>query len=268
MQQTLLVLIAGILGAVTSQWLFTPDTVITPERPSAIALTNPFQADAPITDNSADIMMRLDDMQYQLNMLQERIDNFEQQTESAADVDSAEITSAPPRFRAVTPTQQLLVESGIAPDTADDLLRKISAQNFRRLELQNLISRSQGPERQTYQEQLRQLNRNRLSLRTEMGDEVYNRYLYASGQNNRMQVRTVMSASPAETAGFETGDIILRYDNQQVLNWQDIRKATMQGEIGSFTQVEILRNNTPMTLTVARGTLGVELDGVRLEPTQ
>ena len=77
-----------------------------------------------------------------------------------------------------------------------------------------------------------------------------------------------MSGSPAEIYGFQSEDIILSYDDQKILNWRDIRKATLQGEIGSYTNVEILRDGSRMNFTVPRGTLGVQLASVQLPPEE
>jgi len=166
----------------------------------------------------------------------------------------------------VTPNKENLLASGINSDIADDILRRLSQQDFRRLELQNLMQRSDSTTRRQYSMELRELNKNKISLRSEMGDDAYDQYLYVSGQNNRVKVSSVMAGSPAESNGFQADDVILFYDDKKILNWSDIRTATLQGEIGSYTNVEILRDGEQMSLMVPRGTLGVQLDAVQLDP--
>ena len=136
------------------------------------------------------------------------------------------------------------------------------------MELQNLIQRSNSSARREYSKELRQINKNKISLRTEMGDETYDKYLFISGQNNRVAVSSVMAGSPAETSGFQSGDVILSYDNKKILGWTDIRRETIQGEIGSYTSIEILRDGEHISLSVPRGTLGVQLEATQLDPEQ
>ena len=112
------------------------------------------------------------------------------------------------------------------------------------------------------------LDQNKLSLRSELSDDEYDRYLFSSGENNRVKVTSVMAGSPAESNGIQEDDVILYYGDQKIVNQPDIQKATLDGEIGSFTNVEILRNGMRMSLTVPRGTLGVRLEATQLDPAR
>lgn len=170
--------------------------------------------------------------------------------------------------RPVRPDQESLMAAGISTEKADKLLRRMSQQEYERLELQNNIRRNKGAAANEYRKQLRELNQNRISLRSELGDNAYDKYLYASQQNNRVKVSSVMSGSPAESSGFASNDIILSYDNQKVLAWADIRQLTLEGEIGSYTNVDVLRNGERVSLMVPRGTLGVQLEPVQLDPAE
>ena len=229
---------------------------------------NPFQTQ---TDS--------DDLAYQFEMLQFKFEGLQNQveelkvslcnktitqndTEDSSDNDD---NKKKPNFN-VMPNTENLIASGINPDIAEDILRRIGKQDFRRLELQNLMQRSNSTQRREYSKELRELNSNKISLRTEMGDDAYDQYLYVSGQNNRVKVSSVMAGSPAESSGFQADDIILYYDNKKILSWPDIRAATMQGEIGSYTSIEIIRDGAQMSLMVPTGTLGVQLDAVQAEP--
>ena len=58
------------------------------------------------------------------------------------------------------------------------------------------------------------------------------------------------------------------YGDQKILNSTDIRNATLEGDIGSFINIEILRDGSRMSLTVPRGTLGVRLEAVQIDPAQ
>jgi len=227
------------------------------------------------SDNSSDITptenIQLEVLQYKVALLELQ---FEALTQTSDD-------SKPPTEklthnstgtslfnRPVQPNQENLIAAGISTDEADKLLRRMSQQEYRRLELQNNIRRNKGAASNKYREQLRELNQNEISLRSELGDDAYDKYLFASQQNNRVKISSVMAGSPAESSGFDSNDIILSYDGQKILNWADIRRLTLEGEIGSYTNVDVLRNGERMNLMVPRGTLGVQLEPVQLDPAE
>ena len=256
--------IIGLLGGLSSQFFFSDQSK--PESPGrqTSASPNPFQ----ISEEPTDLRTQITD-------LQQRVSQLEQQLENVMTSQSISEENAAPaaeksivQNRTVTPNRESLIEAGIDPDIAEDILRRMSQQEYRRLELQNLMSRSSASERRIYQAELSELNRNRLSLRDELGDEAFDQYLYSSGQSNRVKVNSVMSGSPAESIGIQSGDIILSYDGKKVLNWQDIRKLTAQGDINTYTNLDIMRNDSPLSLMVPRGPLGVQLDAVRVDPQQ
>jgi len=218
-----------------------------------------------------------DALEYQIETLQFKTENLQKQLSTL--IDKQEILDVNNQHNSETPTKNKvkihaspnkknLIASGVTPDIAEDILRRMSEQDFRRLELQNLIQRSDSNARREYSKELRELNSNKISLRSEMGDDVYDQYLFVSGQNNRVKVSSVMAGSPAESSGFQDEDVILYYDNRKILSWPDIRAATIEGEIGSYTNVEILRDGQQMSLMVPRGTLGVQLDALQIDPEE
>lgn len=228
---------------------------------------NPFQT------KSDDLAYQFEMLQFKIESLQTQIDNMQaSQNNETVTQNNTDVTSDKKNQKKintnVTPNSENLIASGINPDIAEDILRRMSQQDFRRLELQNLMHRSSSTQRRQYSKELRELNLNKISLRSEMGDDAYDEYLYVSGQNNRVKVSSVMAGSPAESSGFQTDDIILYYDDKKILSWPDVKAATMQGEIGSYTSVEIIRDGAQMSLMVPRGTLGVQLDAVQAEPEQ
>jgi len=225
---------------------------------------NPFQVsteDTGLEHQIEALHSKIDSLQKQISSLENKQTSLHTETQNNSE---KAIKNKPVNH--ASPNKQNLVASGMTPDIADDILRRMSQDEFRRLELQNLIQRSDSNARREYRKELRELNTNKISLRTEMGDDDYDKYLFVSGQNNRVKVRSVMAGSPAETSGFQNEDVILYYDNQKILSWPDIRAATIEGEIGSYTSVEILRDGQQMSLMVPRGTLGVQLDATQIEP--
>ena len=225
-------------------------------------IQNPFQT--PVNNDT--LKLQVEQIQLTAQALQKRVNELERNQNTSLAETTKPDTKQNKKTTHFQPNKDNLMTAGITADLADDMLRRISEQDFKRLELQNLIQRSKSKQRREYSTQLRELNKNKISLRSELGDETYDLYLYASGQNNRVQVTSVMASSPAETAGFQTDDIILYYDNHPILNWTDLRTATMQGEIGGYTSIEILRDGSQMSLMVPRGTLGVQLDAIQIKP--
>ena len=103
-------------------------------------------------------------------------------------------------------------------------------------------------------------------LREEIGEEGYDRYLYALGQPNRLRAAKVFDGSPASEAGLMGGDLILRYDDVRMFKTSDLVVAASQGELGAPVTMEILRNDRRLTITVRRGPLGVMLKPGRRAP--
>jgi len=215
--------------------------------------------------------IKLEELQYKVEKLELQLEALAQSSsnnESENENHSNSTTNASFFGRPAKPNLKSLSATGMSTDEADKLLRRMSQQEYQRLELQNNIRRNQGAASNTYREQLRELNQNKISLRSELGDEDYDKYLFASQQSNRVKISSVMAGSPAESSGFESNDIILSYDDQKILNWADIRRVTLEGDIGSYTNVNILRDGERMSLMVPRGTLGVQLEPVQLDPDE
>jgi len=227
---------------------------------------NPFQS----SPEDIDLEYQIETLQYKTETLQKQLSLLIDNQESLH-INNQKNTAPPIKAKVkshASPNKENLIASGITPDVAEDILRRMGQQDFRRLELQNLIQRSDSSARREYSKELRELNSNKISLRSEMGDDVYDQYLFVSGQNNRVKVSSVMAGSPAESSGFQDDDVILYYDNKKILSWPDIRAATIEGEIGSYTSVEILRDGQQMSLMVPRGTLGVQLDALQINPEE
>ena len=264
-----LALVVGYLGGISSQ-LFqsraTPPEQVEAEQGAELFSSVHMQTEvdelilqiAQLGKKTAQLEKQLNEIAHNQSFINENIP-----TESVKPVDNNSRRSGP-----VTPNKNNLVSAGVDPGIADDILRRISQQEFRRLELQNLLQRNTSSDTRLYRDELRELNKNKISLRSELGDDLYSRYLVVSGQNNRVKVRAVMVDSPAELNGIQQDDVILNYGDRNILDHSDLRTATLEGDIGSFTNVTILRDGARMDLIVPRGTLGVQLEAITLDATQ
>ena len=63
-------------------------------------------------------------------------------------------------------------------------------------------------------------------------------------------VSRVVAGSPAEKAGFEAGDVILKFDDRNVDASSDLPPIVGRTEIGKKSKAEIIRNNKKMTISV------------------
>ncbi len=94
-------------------------------------------------------------------------------------------------------------------------------------------------------------------LRAELGDADYERFLAANGRSTSVGIGSVIPNSPAQVAGLQPGDEIVRYDGERVFSMMDMAGRIMQGEKEGNVVVDILRDGVPMQLVLPRGPLGV-----------
>ncbi|MDH3715146.1 MAG: PDZ domain-containing protein [Gammaproteobacteria bacterium] len=165
------------------------------------------------------------------------------------------------------PQAQLLVRSGIEPSLADAIQQRISALEMERLYLRDQATREGWRNSERFSAAMNELLRPQDVLREEFGDDVYDRYLYAMGQGNRVLVASTLQDSPADVAGIRAGDTVLSYAGKRVYSVGDLQSATAAGEPGASVVVELLRDGVRWYATVPRGPLGVRLDVTRRAPS-
>lgn len=95
------------------------------------------------------------------------------------------------------------------------------------------------------------------TLRAELGEAGYERYLEASGRSTAITVGSVIESSPAERAGLMPGDRITRYGGERVFSMTDLTRQTMDGTAGQQVVVDIVRDGQPMQVVMPRGPLGI-----------
>jgi len=82
-------------------------------------------------------------------------------------------------------------------------------------------------------------------------------YLQANNRPTSVGINSVMPLSPAQAAGLQAGDRIVRYDGQRVFNVFDVNAQTRQGTSGQSVLVDIERDGSPMQIVLPRGPLGI-----------
>jgi len=207
---------------------------------------------------------RIDD---EVTRLRRRITDLEQRLSSVQARSVAAEASAPARLGATPDGQKsAMVRAGLAEDTAAEIIRRQGQQALDRLNLRDVATREGWLGSDRYREELARLEEEAVDLRQELGDEVYDRYLYAVGEDNRVRVDGIIAGSAGEAAGLQPGDLIEAYAGEPVLTVSDLREATGGGERGELVQVRVRRGAQTFDAWVARGPLGVQLDTARAEP--
>lgn len=161
--------------------------------------------------------------------------------------------------------EQALIEGGMDSVQASQLKAFFEQLEMERLYLRDQAAR-EGWDRARLRDEFRQLDDKEESLRDQLGESAYDAYLYASGQSNRVAVTSVLASAQAGQAGIEAGDHILRYDNQRVYNWRDLRTATTSGDISDVIEVEVDRDGETLQFYLARGPLGIRMDSLSVAP--
>jgi len=164
------------------------------------------------------------------------------------------------------PTVAGLIDVGVSPETAGEIVRRQGEREMRRLELRDRAAREGYLGTERFFDELRELNADTPSLRQEIGDSGYDRYLFSTGQDNRVLVSSVIAGSPAEQAGIRPGDVILSYEGASIFDFSELQGATRDGERDAPVSVQIRRGTERIAVSIPRGPMGVRLEPEREDP--
>jgi hypothetical protein len=95
------------------------------------------------------------------------------------------------------------------------------------------------------------------SLRKDLGDIEYEKYLKATGRPTEVRVMEVYATSNAERSGLKAGDEIVSYNGKRVFDSRELNTMTAQVAAGGSVTVEVKRNGQTMQVSVPAGPLGV-----------
>lgn len=145
-----------------------------------------------------------------------------------------------------------LVAAGFLPSQADMILRR--EEELQMQAIQDRFDAERSGESVDWM-----ANRTLASdtLREELGDADYERYLEANNRSTRIAVSSVIESSPAQTAGLQPGDEIVRYDGERVFSMTDLSRQTMVGAPGETVVVDVMRNGNIMQVVMPRGPVGI-----------
>jgi hypothetical protein len=236
--------------------------------PEPVAEPQPPAVSPEVTDALTARIQELTDgwgrMQAELAELRQRVALIEQR-DPELESDEAEPTQ---RRRPASPAEQrdALLRAGVTPEVADDLVWRRSQLSLARLDLRDEAARDGWLGSARYREELRRINEQQVSIEDEVGVDAYDRYLYETGQSNRVAVDSVIPGSAGEESGLQPGDVIERYGDAQVLDFQDLREATSAGARGELVPVAVRRGGELLEMWLPRGPIGIGLDATRVEP--
>ncbi|HET6628652.1 MAG TPA: PDZ domain-containing protein [Woeseiaceae bacterium] len=134
------------------------------------------------------------------------------------------------------------------------------------IELDDRARREGWLNTERYFRESRALTSGRTVIRKALGNELYDRYLFASGSPNRIAVASVIETSPAQDAGFQRGDVVISYDGEKVYSNQQLVDLRSAGVRGEPVPVEVRRNGELLQLTIPRGPMGLSMMPTRIDP--
>ena len=182
-------------------------------------------------------------------------------TPSSDDSAAATVAGGPPpfaRFRgfggdseeAQRREQEALAAAGFPPDRAEWIAKRESELRMQALQARYDAARQGKPfdPATTGAES---------TLRTDLGDADYERYLQALNRPTTVAVRDVLASSPAEQAGLKPGDQVVSYDGQRVFDMRDLNALTLKGNAGEPVVVDVQRDGQSVQLVLPRGPVGI-----------
>lgn len=151
-----------------------------------------------------------------------------------------------------------LVEAGFTRERAEWIDRRVEELEYQAMQAQFEAQRGGRPG-QAGPDVLR-------TLRSELGDPDYERYLRGTGRPTEVQVLDVLASSAAERAGLQPGDQVVSYAGTRVFDMRELNALAREGNPGETISMEVRRNGQTMHVQVPRGVLGVSGGGMRGPP--
>ena len=177
--------------------------------------------------------------------------------------------NTPARFRRGTPpaTVDNLVAAGVDYTSAQALEARQNQYQLARLELVDQAEREGWRDSEQFSDRLSDLEDQRPDLRTELGDDAYDRYLFEAGRSNRVSIASIIPGSEAELAGVQVGDTVFSYADTRVFTTGELQRATREGDRGELIMLQVDRQGQSVFIEVARGPLGVTLNPGQQSPS-
>lgn len=263
--------ISLLVGFAAASWIYTAETE--PEvATSTLEAASSFDAGLPVEKRIAALESAVSDERFARQLLQEEVfyltTELEQITgiydpEVPQEISAEEAVAEPGDSRRSRSEERRyrnslegrigrLIEAGFLPSQASMIAHRESELQMLSLRTRYEAERSGDPV-----DFFRSRNASSDALRQELGDADYERYLAANNRSTSVTISSVIESSPAQSAGLQPGDEIVRYDGERVFNMTDLTRQTMDGAAGQNVIVDIMRNGQPMQIVMPRGPVGI-----------
>jgi hypothetical protein len=163
-------------------------------------------------------------------------------------------------------TEERLAAAGFTRQQLESIRTLEAEARMGQIELDDRARREGWINTPRYVQESQDLSTGATVIRNAVGDELYDRYLFASGFPNRIAVGSIIETSPAQKAGFQSGDVVVRYGGEKVYSTQQLVNLRSSGERGEPVTVEILRNGQSLQLTMPRGPMGISTGPMLVDP--
>jgi S1-C subfamily serine protease len=150
-----------------------------------------------------------------------------------------------------------LLAAGFAPDRAEWIAQRTAELRMTQLQAQYDSAREGKPFDPTA------VLAGERTLRSDLGDADYERYLQALDRPTSVPVRDVLASSPGERAGLQPGDEVVAYDGKRVFDFRELNALTLEGNAGESVVIQVRRNDQVLDLVMPRGPIGIFGGGFR-----
>lgn len=243
---------------------------------AAATATESARADESVAAQIANLNRMLQDEKTARQALEQKLDSLSRQLaalDSTAEASALADTADQPvdgSDQAYGPGQDWFNEQALLDNGMDSSLARELKEYFEQFEMERLYLRDrsarEGWDREKTRVEMQAIESREEELRERLGESAYDAYLYASGQPNRVAVTSVLASAQAGQAGIQSGDHIIRYDNQRIYNWMDLRSATTGGNISDTVEVQVERDGQTLQFYLARGPMGIRMDSLSIAP--
>lgn len=201
-------------------------------------------------------------LEEQLDEVRAAVTEMQQQLDARIDDDAL-------RERQEQNTESLedrLVAAGFSLQQIETIRRRDAEVGMRWAELEDRARREGWLDTPRYFEEVNKLTTGIDSNRNNLSDDEYDRYLHASGQDNRVVVGEVFGTSAADLAGIQAGDVIRSYGSERVFSLEQLNNLRSTGEVGSPVIVEVVRDGELIQLTIPLGPMGIQTQSELVDP--
>ena len=184
-------------------------------------------------------------------------------TPSTAANEVTESTAPPQTFRT---SVEALIETGIPAEQAALIQARLDEYDLKQLYLQDLASREGWLNTTRYGKEQRATRNAYQELRLEIGDDAYDRMLYALGRPNRVVVRDIMQNSTAEQYDLRANDRIIEYGGRRVFTGHELNMLVTKGATGAPVLLRVQRDEQQLEFYLPQGPIGIRLATSREQP--